>query len=225
MFYSPHVEIDPQRLAEVGARLRSLREERGQTQANVAQAVGVHRTYLGRLESGQKNITLGVLYGLADHFGVAAASLLPESVILRGPRTRGACWPSARRRPADRPGAIFISCIITVMHEQVRRFHQMNHGCVCCGATSPGNRRRWTPHRSTTIARSWSRCRWVVRCRVRSRRVAPSRPRHGSICHSDVSSGPPISCCAPGTFDWRPRGHELRRLMRLAAKTTITGSD
>lgn len=78
MFYSQHVEIDPQRLAEVGARLRSLREERGQTQANVAQAVGVHRTYLGRLESGQKNITLGVLYGLADHFGVAAASLLPE---------------------------------------------------------------------------------------------------------------------------------------------------
>lgn len=72
------VEIDPRRLAEVGARLRALREERDQTQFDVARAVGVHRTYLGRLEAGQKNITLGVLYGLADHFGVTAATLLPD---------------------------------------------------------------------------------------------------------------------------------------------------
>lgn len=72
------MEIDPRRLAGVGARLRALREERTETQSDVAQAVGVHRTYLGRLEAGQKNITLGVLYGLADHYGVPAATLLPD---------------------------------------------------------------------------------------------------------------------------------------------------
>lgn len=76
--YSLRVEIDPQRLAELGARLRRLREDRAETQINVAQAVGLHRTYLGRLEAGKKNITVGVLYRLADHFGVAAATLLPD---------------------------------------------------------------------------------------------------------------------------------------------------
>lgn len=78
MIYSPHVDIDPGRLGELGARLRALRESRAETQLDVAGAVGVHRTYLGRLEAGQKNITLGVLYGLADHFGVPAATLLPD---------------------------------------------------------------------------------------------------------------------------------------------------
>lgn len=72
------MEIDSRRLAELGARLRTLREGRAETQLDVAQAVGVHRTYLGRLEAGKKNITVGVLYGLADHFGVAAATLLPD---------------------------------------------------------------------------------------------------------------------------------------------------
>ncbi len=76
--YSQHVEIDPQRLTELGARLRKLREDRAETQVDVAQAVGLHRTYLCRLEAGRKNITVGVLYGLADHFGVAAATLLPD---------------------------------------------------------------------------------------------------------------------------------------------------
>jgi len=72
------VDIDPRRLTELGARLRALRDDRAETQLAVARAVGVHRTYLGRLEAGQKNITLGVLYGLADHFGVTAATLLPD---------------------------------------------------------------------------------------------------------------------------------------------------
>lgn len=72
------VDIDPRRLRELGARLRELREDRAETQLEVARAVGVDRTYLGRFEAGQKNITLGVLYGLADHFGVPAATLLPD---------------------------------------------------------------------------------------------------------------------------------------------------
>ncbi len=72
------MDIDPRRLTEIGARLRSLREERGETQVHVAQAVGLHRTYLGRLETGQKNVTLAVLYKLADYFEVAAATLLPD---------------------------------------------------------------------------------------------------------------------------------------------------
>ncbi|MFV8142070.1 helix-turn-helix domain-containing protein [Mycolicibacterium senegalense] len=72
------MEIDPQRLTEVGARLRALREGRAESQVDVATAVGLHRTYLGRLENGQKNITLSVLYRLADHFEVPAATLLPD---------------------------------------------------------------------------------------------------------------------------------------------------
>lgn len=72
------MEIDPERLREVGARLRTLREQRGETQVEVARAVELHRTYLGRLEAGRQNVTVGTLYRIADHFGVDAAALLPD---------------------------------------------------------------------------------------------------------------------------------------------------
>ena len=72
------MEIDPERLAVVGARVRDAREARGETQAQAARSIGVDRTYLGRLELGQKNITLAVLYSIADHYGVEAKSLLAD---------------------------------------------------------------------------------------------------------------------------------------------------
>lgn len=66
------------RLTELGKRVRAARTQAGETQAATAAAIGVHRTYLVQIEAGRENITIGVLYRLADHFGVRASELLPE---------------------------------------------------------------------------------------------------------------------------------------------------
>ena len=67
-----------ERLQELGKRVRDARTSCGQTQAEVAKAVGVHRTHLSAIEAGRENITIGTLYRIADHFGVAASHLLPD---------------------------------------------------------------------------------------------------------------------------------------------------
>ncbi|MCZ4538046.1 helix-turn-helix transcriptional regulator [Gordonia terrae] len=67
-----------ERLRELGSRVRDARTSRGQTQAEVAKAVGVHRTHLSAIESGRENITIGTLYRIADHFDISASQLLPD---------------------------------------------------------------------------------------------------------------------------------------------------
>ena len=49
----------------VGAELRRLRLTRGLTQQEVANRVGVHRTYLNQVEAGSRNVSLGILAKLA----------------------------------------------------------------------------------------------------------------------------------------------------------------
>lgn len=72
------VDTRPRRLKELGLRLRTLREGRGETQGRAAESVGLHRTYINRVENGRENITVATLYRFADHYGVAAGEILPE---------------------------------------------------------------------------------------------------------------------------------------------------
>lgn len=68
---------DPQ-LVELGARLRSLRSAAGQTQESLADAAGVHWTYVGQIERGERNPTYKNLLKLAR--GLDA----PLSDVVRG---------------------------------------------------------------------------------------------------------------------------------------------
>lgn len=60
----------------VGQNLRSYREARGLSQEAFAEVVGVHRTYMGGLERGERNITLKSLERLAGAIAVDPVSLL-----------------------------------------------------------------------------------------------------------------------------------------------------
>lgn len=73
--YSQHMDG---RLLQLGERVKAARVAARETQAEVALAVGMHRTHLVQIEAGRENITIGTLYGLADHFGVSASQLLPD---------------------------------------------------------------------------------------------------------------------------------------------------
>lgn len=62
----------------LGANLRAERLARGLSQEAFADVLGVHRTYMGGLERGERNVTLQTIERLAQRLGVDAASLLAE---------------------------------------------------------------------------------------------------------------------------------------------------
>jgi transcriptional regulator with XRE-family HTH domain len=61
-----------------GRRVRSLREARGMSQEQLADAAGLHRTYLSSLERGQRNVGLDNVLTLARALGVGPAQLFEE---------------------------------------------------------------------------------------------------------------------------------------------------
>lgn len=60
----------------VGQRLRELRSDRGLSQEGFAQAIGVHRTYMGAIERGERNLTLRSLERIAERLGVEVTVLV-----------------------------------------------------------------------------------------------------------------------------------------------------
>jgi transcriptional regulator with XRE-family HTH domain len=65
----------PGLLKQVGARIRKLRETKGLSQEVLAELSGLHRTYIGLVERGQRNLTLEALEALAEALGVEVAEL------------------------------------------------------------------------------------------------------------------------------------------------------
>ena len=88
----------------LGRRIRELRSKHGWTQEQFAEFCGLHRTYLGHVERGEKNVSLSTVLRVANALGVRTSSLLggsekgqatPDLKHLRPPMT-GA---SIRRHP------------------------------------------------------------------------------------------------------------------------------
>lgn len=59
--------------------VRRLRRQRGMSQEQLAEAAGVHRTYVGMLERGEKNVTIYNIERIATALGVDASALLKHS--------------------------------------------------------------------------------------------------------------------------------------------------
>ena len=62
----------------VGRNLRQIRLERGYSQEAFADFMGVHRTYMGGVERGERNITLQTLEKIAGFLQVDPLALLQE---------------------------------------------------------------------------------------------------------------------------------------------------
>lgn len=71
-----------------GAFLRAYREERGLSQEAFAEVVGVHRTYMGGLERGERNLTLRSLEKIAEIIGVDPVAMLAPVSMAPPPPAR-----------------------------------------------------------------------------------------------------------------------------------------
>jgi transcriptional regulator with XRE-family HTH domain len=60
----------------VGCNLRAYREEQGLSQEAFADTLGVHRTYMGGVERGERNLTLKSLERIAERLSLDPLSLL-----------------------------------------------------------------------------------------------------------------------------------------------------
>lgn len=71
-----HSAKDPE-LVELGGRIRAIRESREETQESVADSAGLHWSYVGQIERGERNITYKNLLRLARGLRVRARDLMP----------------------------------------------------------------------------------------------------------------------------------------------------
>ena len=60
----------------VAENIRLIRKNKGWSQEDCAERCGLHRTYIGAIERGERNITLGTLDKIAAAMGTTALALM-----------------------------------------------------------------------------------------------------------------------------------------------------
>ena len=88
----PHVveELNVNELTAFGLALRALRQKAQLTQEQLADLCGLHRTYIGGLERGERNVGLLNICALARALNTTAAELLRTAETFRQqPRKKG----------------------------------------------------------------------------------------------------------------------------------------
>ena len=98
------MEGDLQR--EFGRNVRLLREQRGLSQEGLADALSVHRTFVGGVERGERNLTLRTVERLSERLQADPLVLLGASAPGTGLRAAargrdpGTARGTRRRRPS-----------------------------------------------------------------------------------------------------------------------------
>jgi len=68
--------LDQILIEEFGKRIRQLRTERNLSQEELSFQTGFHRTYIGMVERGERNISLSNIGVFAKAFGMSVSELL-----------------------------------------------------------------------------------------------------------------------------------------------------
>lgn len=80
----------------LGRAVRQLREAAGLSQEQLAARCGLHRTYVGGIERGERNVSFGNLVKLAGALGIRPSDLLARAESLQSlePSMPGAAPPA-----------------------------------------------------------------------------------------------------------------------------------
>ncbi len=70
----------PQKLYQLGRKIRALRLKRGWSQEELAEQVSLHRTYVGSIERGERNISFLNLCKFSKVFEVSLSEFFAEGV-------------------------------------------------------------------------------------------------------------------------------------------------
>lgn len=65
--------------AKFGLTVKQLRKEKGMSQEGFADACGLHRTYMGVVERGEKTVTIETARKIADALGLPLWQLLQRA--------------------------------------------------------------------------------------------------------------------------------------------------
>lgn len=68
-----------QALTEFGERVRYFRQKKGWSQEELAHQADLHRTYLGAIERGERNVSLKNIARIALALGVSIGDLFPTT--------------------------------------------------------------------------------------------------------------------------------------------------
>lgn len=63
-------------LRKLGGNLKQFRQSKGLSQEKLAELTGLHRTYIGGVERGERNISFLNLIRIAEALGVSVADLV-----------------------------------------------------------------------------------------------------------------------------------------------------
>ncbi len=66
-------------LCELGNEVRDRRRALGYSQESFAGEVGLHRTYIGSIERGERNVSIENVIRIADALGLAGSTLIRHS--------------------------------------------------------------------------------------------------------------------------------------------------
>lgn len=71
-------KVDANALIRIGSQIRSLRHKKGISQEELADIAGVHRTYIGMVERGEKNITILTIIKISKALNVPVSHLIGD---------------------------------------------------------------------------------------------------------------------------------------------------
>jgi transcriptional regulator with XRE-family HTH domain len=80
------VEADEKLLRAFGLAVRQAREQKGVSQDVLAELAGLHRTYIGSVERGERNLSLKNISAVASALGMSGSKLLERAEGFVGKR-------------------------------------------------------------------------------------------------------------------------------------------
>ena len=69
------------RLTKLGAAIRSIRLERGLSQEALADAAGIDRSHMGKIERGERNVSVLNVARVADALNTSVSALMASAGI------------------------------------------------------------------------------------------------------------------------------------------------